>query len=122
MTPIIPPIWLYLFEVLGGLDFFCLFITILGAIVLGAYLFVALACLIEGEEIWKPSKRLTIFLCIILVFLLVTTILIPSKDTMIYMAALSLVTPDNVEYGTEIVKNVFDYVINALDTKTSALE
>jgi hypothetical protein len=30
------------------------------------------------------------------------------------MAGLSFVTPDNVEYGTEIVKSVFDYVITAL--------
>ena len=86
------------------------------------YLIITLICLIEGEEIWKPSKRLTVFLCILLVFSLITTILIPSRDTMIYMAALSFVTPDNVEYGTEIVKNVFDYIVNALDTKTNTTE
>lgn len=122
MTPVIPPIWLYLFDALNGLDIFCIVITVLGAIALGTYLIVALACSIEGEKIWKPSKRLTIFLCIFLVFSLITTILIPSRNTMIYMAALSFVTPDNVEHGTEIVKNVFDYVINALDAKTSTTE
>lgn len=122
MTPIIPPIWLYLFEVLDGFDTFCIIITVLGAIVLGIYLVIALICFIEDEEIWKPSKRLTTLLCIILVFSLVTTILIPSRDTMIYMAALSFVTPDNIEHGTEIVKNVFDYVVNALDAKTNTTE
>lgn len=122
MTPIIPPIWLYLFEVLSGFDIFCMITAIFGVIILITYLIVALACYIEGEKIWKPSKRLTVFLCILLAFSLITTILIPSRDTMIYMAALSFVTPDNVEYGTEIVKNVFDYVINALDAKTSTTE
>ena len=115
MTPIIPPIWLYLFEVLGSIDDLFLTIVIVSLIVFFAYGLTAFIWYMENDEsIWVPKKWICILICFIFVFSVIGTILIPSQETMIYMAGLSFVTPDNVEYGTEIVKNVFDYVITAL--------
>lgn len=115
MTPIIPPIWLYLFEVLSSIDGLFLTIVIVSLIVFFAYGLTAFIWYMEnGESIWIPKKWIYILICFIFVFSVIGTILIPSQETMIYMAGLSFVTPDNVEYGTEIVKNVFDYVITAL--------
>ena len=115
MTPIIPPIWLYLFEVLSSIDNLFLTLIIISLIVFFAYGITAFIYYAEnGEGIWVPKKWVCVLICFIFIFLVIGTILIPSQETMIYMAGLSFVTPDNVEYGTEIVKNVFDYVITAL--------
>ena len=115
MTPIIPPIWLYLFEVLSSIDDLLLTIVIVSLIVFFAYGLAAFIWYMENDEsIWIPKKWICILICFIFVFSVIGTILIPSQETMIYMAGLSFVTPDNVEYGTEIVKSVFDYVITAL--------
>ena len=115
MTPIIPPIWLYLFEVLSAIDGLLLAIVIISLVVFFIYGIVAFIWYMENDEsIWIPKKWICIIICFIFVLSVIGTILIPSQETMIYMAGLSFVTPDNVEYGTEIVKNVFDYVITAL--------
>ena len=115
MTPIIPPIWLYLFEVLGSIDDLFLTIVIVSLVVFFAYGLTTFIWYMENDEsIWIPKKWICILICFIFVFSVIGTILIPSQETMIYMAGLSFVTPDNVEYGTEIVKSVFDYVITAL--------
>lgn len=115
MTPIIPPIWLYLFEVLSSIDSLLFSIVIVSLVIFFVYGFVAVMWYAEnGESIWVPKKWIRIIICFVFVLSVIGTILIPSQETMIYMAGLSFVTPDNVEYGTEIVKNVFDYVITAL--------
>ena len=115
MTPIIPPIWLYLFEVLSSIDSLFLTIVIVSLVVFFAYGIIAFIWYAENDEIlWTPKKWLCILICFIFALSVIGTILIPSQETMIYMAGLSFVTPDNVEYGTEIVKSVFDYVITAL--------
>lgn len=115
MTPIIPPIWLYLFEVLSSIDGLLLTIVIVSLIVFFAYGLTAFIWYVENDEsIWMPKKWICILICFIFALSVIGTILIPSQETMIYMAGLSFVTPDNVEYGTEIVKSVFDYVITAL--------
>lgn len=115
MTPIIPPIWLYLFEVLSSIDGLFLTIVIVSLVVFFAYGLTAFIWYMENDEsIWIPKKWICILICFIFVFSVIGTILIPSQETMIYMAGLSFVTPDNVEYGTEIVKSVFDYVVTAL--------
>ena len=115
MTPIIPPNWLYLFEVLSSIDSLLFSIVIVSLVIFFVYGFVAVMWYAEnGESIWVPKKWICIVICFVFVLSVIGTILIPSQETMIYMAGLSFVTPDNVEYGTEIVKNVFDYVITAL--------
>ena len=115
MTPIIPPIWLYLFEVLSSIDGLLLTIVIISLVVFFVYGIVAFIWYAEnGEGIWVPKKWICIVICFVFMLSVIGTILIPSQETMIYMAGLSFVTPDNVEYGTEIIKNVFDYVITAL--------
>ena len=115
MTPIIPPIWLYLFEVLSSIDGLFLTIVIVSLFVFAIYGIVAFIWYMENDEsIWMPKKWICILICFIFALSVIGTILIPSQETMIYMAGLSFVTPDNVEYGTEIVKSVFDYVITAL--------
>jgi hypothetical protein len=115
MTPIIPPIWLYLFEVLSSIDDLFFTIVIISLVAFFVYGIVAFIWYAEnGESPWVPKKWLCILICLIFTLSVIGTILIPSQETMIYMAGLSFVTPDNVEYGTEIVKSVFDYVITAL--------
>ena len=115
MTPIIPPIWLYLFEVLESLDGLLLAINIVGIVVIiGCAILAFCYAVSEGEAPPMPKKWVCVLICLVLVFSIIANILIPSQETMIYMAGLSFVTPDNVEYGIEVVKNVFDYVITAL--------
>ena len=115
MTPIIPPIWLYLFEVLSSIDGLFLTIVIISLVVFLIYGIAAFIWYMENDEsIWIPKKWICIIICFIFVLSVIGTILIPSQETMIYMAGLSFVTPDNVESGVEVVKNVFDYVITAL--------
>ena len=115
MTPIIPPIWLYLFEVLSSIDGLFLAIVIISLVVFLIYGIVAFIWYMENDEsIWIPKKWICIIICFIFVLSVIGTILIPSQETMIYMAGLSFVTADNVESGVEVIKNVFDYVITAL--------
>ena len=115
MTPIIPPIWLYLFEVLESLDSLLLAINIIGIAVIVIYaIFAFCYAMSEDEAPPMPKKWICVLICLALVFSIIANILIPSQETMIYMAGLSFVTSDNVESGAEIIKNVFDYVITAL--------
>ena len=115
MTPIIPPIWLYLFEVLSSIDGLLLTIVIISLVIFFIYGIVAFIWYAEnGESIRVPKKWICIIICFVFMLSVIGTILIPSQETMIYMAGLSFVTPDNVEHGAEIVKSVFDYVITAL--------
>ena len=116
MTPIIPPIWLYLFEVLESLDGLLLAINIVGIATIIVYaIFAFYYVMSEGEAPPMPKKWVCVLICLVLVFSIIANILIPSQETMIYMVGLSFITHDNVEYGVEVVKNVFDYVITALD-------
>lgn len=115
MTPIIPPIWLYLFEMLASLEDLLFTINIISIVLILAYgIFAFIYWIEEGERPPIPKKWICILICFALAFSIIITILIPSQETMIYMAGLSFVTPDNVESGVEVVKNVFDYVITAL--------
>ena len=115
MTPIIPPIWLYLFEMLASLEDLLFTINIISIVLILAYAIFAFVYWIEeGERPPMPKKWICILICLTLALSIIITILIPSQETMIYMAGLSFVTPDNVESGVEVVKNVFDYVITAL--------
>lgn len=115
MTPIIPPIWLYLFEMLASLEDLLFNISIVCIVFIIAYVIFAFIYWVEeGERPPMPKKWICILICFVLIFSIIITILIPSQETMIYMAGLSFVTRDNVESGVEVVKNVFDYVITAL--------
>jgi len=115
MTPIIPPIWLYLFEMLSSFENLLFVINIISIILILAYaIFAFIYWIEEGERPPMPKKWICVLICFALAFSIIMTILIPSQETMIYMAGLSFVTPDNVESGVEVVKNVFDYVITAL--------
>ena len=79
MTPIIPPIWLYLFEVLSSIDGLFLTIVIVSLAVFFIYGIVAFIWYMENDEsIWIPKKWICIIICFVFVLSVIGTILIPS--------------------------------------------
>ena len=80
MTPIIPPIWLYLFEVLSSIDGLFLTIVIVSLVVFFAYGLTAFIWYAEnGESIWMPKKWICILICFILHYQLLALFSSPPK-------------------------------------------
>ena len=57
---------------------------------------------------------------IIMIVTAIIGIAIPSKSTMVEMAVMQQVTPNNIEKGIEIVKSTTDYIFEKLKKPKSS--
>lgn len=60
---------------------------------------------------WKKGK----LFMIIMIVTAIIEIVIPSKSTMVEMAVMQQVTPNNIEKGKEIVKSTTDYIFEQFE-------
>ena len=101
---IINPLWFYLIGIAEGVQdlfFMCGFFSLVGGIV--CYI----AAMIEDKiKYIKPAKTIAI---LGLIALLLST-LIPNEKACYSMAVASCITTENIEYASELGKNVVDYV------------
>lgn len=125
MEPIINP-WLFYFIGIGdSLDTLAVTIAVIAAIVwVGLWFAVAvminkhrtLAENMEDKNIkfcWKKGK----LFMIIMIVTAIIGIAIPSKSTIVEMAVMQQVTPNNIEKGIEIVKSTTDYIFEKFEKR-----
>lgn len=106
--------WFYLIDVLDKFGGFAMFVSIAGAFVLAIAPFIASDAMLskeDGKAFWKSYKK-GIIAWVVSVLALVA---IPSKDTMYAMLVAQNVTYENVELAGNVVTDVVDYIIDAVD-------
>ena len=111
MTYIINPSWVYWLTVLDGLKVAAVATGILGLIIT---VILGIGFLIEDDTHLIP-KLLKITIPIMIVCLLLG-IFIPSQETMIMMKAAELATKENIQYTSQQLKELIDYIIIAVKT------
>lgn len=122
MDPIVSPWLIYLISVINSIRIFAFILGLVFSIPLLIY-FVSdfFNCINENilfqyqldeyEELKKRnSKQIKKYFILCLTFILVG-LLIPSKETLITMLIVNVITPDNINMSNELIKhNVQDYV------------
>ena len=108
MSPIVNPLWFYLFGLVDNLREAANAILIfLGA---GTGIYVFIWTVLEGEKVKVPKWIMSL-----LVISAVIMTFIPSKEICYQMAAASLVTPDNISIVGETAKDAIDYIVESVD-------
>lgn len=111
MTYIINPSWVYWLTVLNGLKVTAVAIGIISLLVT---VLLGIGFLIEDDSHLIP-KLFKITIPIMIVCLLLG-IFIPSQETMIMMKAAELATKENIQYTSQQLKELIDYIIMAVKT------
>lgn len=116
---IINPMWIYWIEVAEKLR------GVIAAVIgLSGFILLALLIVIalvyddyygeEKESCKKSLKKLWKFICVWLVFLMIS-LFIPSKTTLISMLVAKTVTVEKVVQGKEAVKDSIDYIFEKIN-------
>lgn len=122
MDPIVSPWLIYLISVINSIRIFAFILGLVFSIPLLIY-FVSDFFNYINEDILFPyqldeyeelkkrnSKQIKKYFILCLTFILVG-LLIPSKETLITMLIVNVITPDNINMSNELIKhNVQDYV------------
>ena len=111
MTYIIDPSWVYWLNVLASVKTMANIIAVADVIIT---IVLGIGFLIE-EDVYLIPKLLKITIPIMAVCILLG-IFIPSKETMIMMKAAELATKENIQYTSQQLKELIDYIILAVKT------
>lgn len=136
MTYIIDPIWFYLMGIIGNLGVtlgILSAITVVATIAYHTYVWYQITENsiqttppvkeshhyeedVEEFAWYKRSRwvRRWLIVCSILVMLLAT--ITPSKETMIQMMVASTVTKENINYTTDTIRDMVDYIFDKLES------
>lgn len=117
---LINPLWVYLIDVLSGLNIIsivCLIFGLVGCVVLGAFYFMMVFddCFDEEDSEFKMMKfgfKTSIIVAIISAIIMVA---IPSEKTLYTMFVTSYLTEENITNATESVTDVIDYIFEKVD-------
>lgn len=111
MTPIINPMWFYLFYVFENIKGF---LTVVG-ILCGVGAVCAIVCVLEtSNETVIIKKAVKAFIIgAITIFL---SLLIPNQKTSYAIMAASMLTPDNITIVGETTEDIVDYIVESVDT------
>lgn len=111
MTPIINPWWFYFFNLISNLsDVSYISIAVVGFIMLLGITYGLIYS--DGEmPAFIKSKAIKIYV----IFCLICTIVLPTKETMYQMAAASLITPNNINVTTDFVTETITSIVDAVD-------
>lgn len=122
MDPVISPWLIYLISVINSIRIFAFILGLVFSIPLLIYFMsdffnyinenILFPCQLDEYEKFKKrnSKQIKKYFILCLTFILVG-LLIPSKETLITMLIVNVITPDNINMSNELIKhNVQDYV------------
>lgn len=118
--PIIDPWFFYWIGMVNWAKGITLFFAISSGIFAAVFGIMALIELdLYGRDDKDYKRYIRVVKTLIPVFVLsfLITSFIPAKDTVIYMQTAKLITAENLEWTAESVKQVFDYVVNAISGK-----
>ncbi len=106
MEPIISPWLVYLVSFLANVGCGVSIVLVVSiTIFVGCFLFPPLSC--HEKEAWQIAKKIRKKALVVAIVSFVIAILMPSKNDMLTMLALSYITPDNVQL---IQGNIADFV------------
>ena len=108
----------WIFYLIGIANALIEFFMIIGISAIIGGCIAAIIFLIEEETYVKTSLKVAIF-GIIFTFI---GLLIPTKEVSYQMLAASLVTKDNIEYVTEVGKDLVDYIIETAERMSEVIE
>lgn len=118
---IINPWIFYVIDILGALEWFCIFICITAMICIFVATFIIynVDFFVDTNEesnnvVNKCIKYIKKLVCVIIASALLI-VMIPQKQTMYTMLVSSYVTTDNVEIATNVIKDSVDYIFEKLD-------
>ena len=113
MNYIVDPSWVYWMNISNVMKVMCLIIGVIGmvAMILGVTV-----CLTEAfdEEDYAKIRKWAIPIASISIILILAGVFIPSKETLIAMKVAELATKENIDLTAQQLKEIVDYIINAL--------
>lgn len=128
MEPIISSWFFYFMEVGDSLNIVAVVFAIIAGII-WVGLWIAGLCFFDVDNTFEENLQNKVFqVCwrsgkkamIVMFILITTTVVIPSKQTMVEMVATQQITPDNLDKGKDVVKSATDYIFEKLkETKST---
>ena len=123
MEPIINPWFFYFIDIGDSLDTLALTIAVITGIIWVGLWIAASVMIDEWRTLTENMQNKYIRFCwkkgkLFMIIMIVTAIIgiaIPSKSTMVEMAVMQQVTPNNIEKGKEIVKSTTDYIFEKFE-------
>ena len=109
MNYIVDPSWVYWIGIAEAVKT----ITLVAGGTLGLICLMAVPIFVSDGE-WKDVKKWAIPFIVIAFVLVIAGIFIPSKQTLITMKVAELATKENVQLTAQQLKEIVDYIINAL--------
>ena len=112
MEPIISPVWIYLINLAGTINF-------LSICIWTASLFI-LVCVFtgkiefDGSDSEKSRRRCLKIFAIIMLVCFILLVLVPNKETMYAMLAASIITPDNISVSEEHLIDLTTKIANII--------
>lgn len=113
MNYIVDPSWVYWMNISDVMKMMCL---IIGGIGIIALIIGVPVCLAEAfdEDDYAKIRKWAIPIASISITLILAGVFIPSKETLITMKVAELATKENIALTAQQLKEIVDYIINAL--------
>lgn len=109
---IINPTWFYWVNIVNSVKTIMLMLTIISLI---ATLFTAFFSLDEEDSESKYYEKIALKMSVVTIVCLIIAVFIPTKETLIEMQIAKYATWENTEWTIEAIKDVVDYIINAIN-------
>lgn len=113
MNYIVDPSWVYWMNISNVMKIMCL---IIGGVGIIALIIGVPVCLAEAfdEDDYATIRKWSIPIASVSIILVLAGLFIPSKETLIAMKVAELATKENVQLTAQQLKEIVDYIINAL--------
>lgn len=115
MDYIINPIWFYAIQIVNGLNMLFNISFVLSLIAI--FVFCLIYSIVYDEVGGNELKRLHKYIkCSVVIFIISTIcfIVIPTKETIIYMLVAKFATYSNAQITLDGIKSAVDYIIQAI--------
>jgi len=118
MTYIINPSWVYWLNVLNTVHIIAGIIAVLSGIGSAVLVFGLMLMYDDyvGTDTYTQLRRAAKIFFIIFIITVLGAIFIPSSETMLTMKMTELATKENIQYTSEQLKELIDYIIMAVKT------
>lgn len=113
MNYIINPAWIYWIKVVDTIKRLC-FISAIGAVIV---VIIAVVCAFDStfsEKERIAARKISKVLLPIIFALIIVSIFVPSKETLIEMKLADVITTENLNIGIESVKGILNDIISAI--------
>ena len=113
MNYIVNPSWVYWMNISNVMKVMCL---IIGGVGIAAMIIGVPVCLAEAfdKEDYAKIRKWVIPIASVSIILVLAGVFIPSKETLITMKVAELATKENITLTAQQLKEIVDYIINAL--------